>query len=61
MTGVISGGGQWAYVAAAYILTAVLTGAVLLHSWRAMAKAERRSDALRASNRRGETPRGDGK
>lgn len=47
MTGVISGGGQWAFVAAAYILTALLTGAVLLHSWRAMAKAERRSDALR--------------
>ena len=47
MTGVISGGGQWGFVAAAYILTVVLTGAVLLHSWRAMAKAERRSDALR--------------
>ena len=47
MTGVISGGGQWAYVAAAYILTAMLTGAVLLHSWRAMKKAEGRSDALR--------------
>ena len=47
MTGVISGGGQWAYVAAAYILTALLTGAVLLHSWRAMAKAEGRSEALR--------------
>ena len=47
MTGVISGGGQWGFVAAAYILTAVLTGAVLLHSWRAMAKAERSSDALR--------------
>jgi hypothetical protein len=45
--GVVSGGGQWAFVAAAYILTALLTGAVLLHSWRAMAKAERRSDALR--------------
>lgn len=47
MTGVVSGGGQWAFVAAAYILTTLLTGAVLLHSWRAMVKAERRSDALR--------------
>ena len=47
MTGVISGGGQWAFVAAAYGLTVVLTGAVLWFSWRAMAKAERRSDALR--------------
>ena len=26
---------------------ALLTGAVLWHSWRAMAKAEKRSDALR--------------
>ncbi len=47
MTGVISGGGQWAYVAAAYGLTVVLTGAVLWMSWRAMNKAEKRSDALR--------------
>ncbi|MGV1682635.1 hypothetical protein [Sphingopyxis sp. NJF-3] len=47
MTGVISGGGQWAYVAAAYGLTALLTGVVLWHSWRAMTKAEKRSDALR--------------
>ena len=47
MTGVISGGGQWAYVAAAYGLTMLLTGAVLWSSWRAMAKAERRNDALR--------------
>lgn len=47
MTGVISGSGQWAYVVAAYILTALLTGAVLWTSWRAMAKAEKRSDALR--------------
>ncbi|SNS32452.1 heme exporter protein CcmD [Sphingopyxis indica] len=47
MTGVISGGGQWAYVAAAYALTALSTGAVLWHSWRAMRKAEKRSDALR--------------
>ncbi|WP_432770262.1 MAG: hypothetical protein HEQ22_05825 [Sphingopyxis sp.] len=59
MAGVISGGGQWAYVAAAYALTALLTGAVLWASWRAMAKAERRSDALRAGDRRGETPRED--
>ena len=28
MAGVISGGGQWAYVIAAYALTALLTGAV---------------------------------
>lgn len=47
MTEVISGGGQWAYVAAAYALTALLTGAVLWYSWRAMVKAEKRSDALR--------------
>lgn len=47
MTGVIGGNGQWAYVAAAYALTIVLTGAVLWASWRAMVKAERRSDALR--------------
>ena len=47
MTGVISGGGQWAFVAAAYALTVLLTGAVLWFSWRAMAKAEKRSDALR--------------
>jgi hypothetical protein len=47
VTGVISGGGQWAYVAAAYGLTALLTGAVLWYDWRAMVKAEKRSDALR--------------
>ena len=47
MTGVISGGGQWAFVAAAYGLTVVLTGAVLWTSWRARKKAEKRSDALR--------------
>lgn len=61
MAGVISGGGQWAYVAAAYGLTALLTGAVLWASWRAMKKAEKRSDALRADSRRGGTPRGDRK
>ncbi len=61
VTGVISGGGQWAFVAAAYGLTIVLTGAVLWFSWRAMAKAERRSDALRADKRRGGTPRGNRK
>jgi hypothetical protein len=47
VTGVISGSGQWAFVAAAYGLTIALTGAVLWFSWRAMTKAERRSDALR--------------
>lgn len=47
MTGVISGDGQWAYVAAAYALTVLLTGLVLWASWRAMTKAEKRSDALR--------------
>ena len=47
MTGVITGEGQWAYVAAAYALTALLTAGVLWQSWRAMVKAERRSDALR--------------
>jgi hypothetical protein len=61
MAGVISGGGQWAYVVAAYALTALLTGAVLWHSWRAMTKAEKRSDALRAKEGRGGTPRGDRK
>lgn len=39
--------GQWAYVAAAYALTIVLTGLVLAHSWQAMRKAEQRSAALR--------------
>ncbi len=47
VSGVITGSAQWAYVAAAYGLTLLLTGAVLWQSWRAMAKAERRSDALR--------------
>lgn len=61
MTGVISGSGQWAFVAAAYGLTIALTGAVLWFSWRAMTKAERRSDALRADKQRGGAPRGDRK
>lgn len=47
MSGVISGSGQWAYVAAAYALTLLLTGAVVWHSWRAMKAAERRSEMLR--------------
>ena len=51
MTGVIGGTAQWVYVAAAYGLTALLTGAVLWASWRAMVKAERRSDALRKDGR----------
>jgi hypothetical protein len=51
VTGVIDGSAQWAYVAAAYGLTALLTGAVLWASWRAMVKAERRSDALRKDRR----------
>jgi hypothetical protein len=51
VTGVISGGGQWAFVAAAYGLTAALTAAVLWTSWRAMKKAEKRSDALRRDRR----------
>ncbi|WP_260580315.1 hypothetical protein [Sphingopyxis sp. PET50] len=51
MTGVISGSGQWAYVAAAYGLTMFLTGAVLWTSWRAMTKAEKRSDALRRNRK----------
>jgi len=38
-------------VAAAYILTALLTGGVLWTSWRAMAKAEKRSDALRGTRK----------
>ena len=51
MTGVISGGGQWAYVAAAYILTALLTGGVTWASWRAMVRAEKRSDSLRGKRK----------
>lgn len=47
MTGVISGSGQWAYVVAAYGLTALMSIAVIWQSWNAMAKAEARSDALR--------------
>lgn len=38
---------QWDYVIAAYALTALLTAAVLMSSWRAMRKAEQRADALR--------------
>ncbi len=43
--------GQWAFVAAAYALTIVLTGAVLVASWRAMRRAEADVDALRAQGR----------
>ena len=50
--GVITGSGQWAYVAAAYALTALLTGALLWQSWRAMTKAEARSAALRGKRDR---------
>lgn len=53
MTGVITGSGQWAYVVAAYGLTAAISAAVLWRSWRAMRTAEARSDALRR-DRRGE-------
>lgn len=49
MTGVITGNAQWIYVAAAYALTALLTGGVVWHSWRAMARAEKRSDVLRGT------------
>mgnify|MGYP006054809179 CR=1 FL=1 len=51
MTGVITGSGQWAYVAAAYGVTALVTGLVLLSSWRAMRAQEKRSDALRKERR----------
>jgi hypothetical protein len=51
MTGVITGDGQWAYVAAAYALTALLTAALLWQSWRAMVRAEKRSDALRGDRK----------
>jgi hypothetical protein len=51
MTGVITGEGQWAYVAAVYALAALLTGALLWQSWRAMRTAERRSDALRGNRK----------
>lgn len=39
--------GQWSFVFAAYALTAALTLSVLVTSWRAMARAERRADALK--------------
>lgn len=51
MTGIITGHAQWAYVAAAYGLTALVTGAVLITSWRGMKAAEKRSDALRKDRR----------
>lgn len=38
---------QWDFVIAAYILTALLTTAVLVGSWAAMRKAERRAAAMR--------------
>jgi hypothetical protein len=38
---------QWDFVIAAYVLTAVLTAAVLVGSWNAMRRAERRADAMR--------------
>jgi hypothetical protein len=38
---------QWNFVIAAYALTTVLTALVLWGSWRAMARAEKRADALR--------------
>ena len=38
---------QWDFVIAAYILTALLTVAVLGTSWRAMRQAEQRADALK--------------
>ena len=38
---------QMQFVAAAYALTFALTAAVLLHSFFAMRRAERRADALR--------------
>lgn len=47
VTGVITGHAQWVYVAAAYGLTLLVTGAVLIQSWRGMKTAEKRSDALR--------------
>jgi cytochrome oxidase assembly protein ShyY1 len=38
---------HWNFVIAAYALTALLTAAVLVQSWRAMRSAEARADALR--------------
>lgn len=46
------GADQWAYVAAAYGVTAVLTLAVLIWAWRAMVRAERAADASRADRPR---------
>jgi ABC-type branched-subunit amino acid transport system permease subunit len=37
---------QWDFVIAAYVLTALLTAAVLGFSWRAMRRAEARADAV---------------
>ena len=51
MTGIITGNAQWIYVAAAYGLTILMTGAVLIHSWRGMKAAEKRSEALRGERR----------
>jgi heme exporter protein CcmD len=38
---------HWIYVTAAYALTLLLGGGVLLHSWRQMRRAERAVDALK--------------
>ena len=51
MTGVITGNAQWAYVAAAYGLTALVSALVLLASWRGMKAAEKRSEALKKQRR----------
>ncbi|MCC2603390.1 hypothetical protein [Sphingopyxis yananensis] len=53
MDGVITGSGQWSYVAAAYAMTALVSALVLWRSWRAMRTAEARSDALRKEQRGG--------
>ena len=45
------GADQWAYVAAAYGVTAVLTLAALVWAWRAMVRAERAADANRSDRR----------
>lgn len=52
VTGIITGHAQWAYVAAAYGLTALVTAGVLLASWRGMRAAEKRSDALKKQRHR---------
>jgi hypothetical protein len=42
---------QWYFVAAAYVLTLLGTGAVIWGSWRSMRQAESRAQALSRSDK----------